>query len=390
MPVFRFTAVDAAGRPQGGDLDAASMDEARRQLAARGWTQIELVSPAAVPVAVGGQPIVGAVATLAGSERPLTGGLQALAAEATSPRVRRALLDLSRRVAAGESLETALANADSGVPPALAAVVQAGQRSGQLPLALARYVDLVREGQELQRTLWVSLTYPVLLLGGCVAVMVLLSAVVMPMFGSIFNDFGVELPSLTAAVLSLSHAVNGYWPWLLLAAASLAVVLYGIFRWTFSAAVRSRILDYIPLIGPLHQNFAVARLCRMLSLLVAGRTPLPEALRLSGSAANPALAASAERIARGVEAGLPPEEAARHVGGLPTWIKPILRWHDRGPAFSEALDAAADLCITRSQSQITLATIVAEPAVIVFIGLTVGLSVISLFLPLVKLLNELS
>lgn len=388
MPRFQFTAVDAAGRPQAGEIEASSLDAARQQLLGQGLRSVQL-SVGARPISGRVSGVTESVASVAATGLPLAGGLSALAAEATSPRVRRALQDLSQRVAAGESLEAALQQTPA-IPGALAAVVRAGQRVGQLPLALARYVDLVREAQELQRTLLVSLTYPCLLLCGCFAVFVLLATIVMPMYSVIFNDFGIQLPSMTVAVLELSNILRRYWPWLLLGMVLLIGLGYAGIRATFPPAARSQAAHLIPLLGPMRENFAAARFCRMLSLLVSGQTPLPEAIRLAGAAAGPGLAAGGERLAMEVEAGIPPGEAALQTGVLPRWITPILRWHDRGPAFCEALDAAADVCIARSQSQITLATIATEPAVIVFIGLTIGLSVLSILMPLVKLLNELS
>ncbi|MFV0443108.1 MAG: type II secretion system F family protein, partial [Planctomycetaceae bacterium] len=127
-----------------------------------------------------------------------------------------------------------------------------------------------------------------------------------------------------------------------------------------------------------------------LALLVDGATPFPESLRLAGGAANVGIAAAANQLADDVSAGLDPVDAALQNTTWPRWMVPIFRWHDRGPAFAEALETAADLCVTQSHEQLSLAMFVTEPAVIMGIAFTVGYVVISLFLPLVKLLNELS
>lgn len=397
MPQFRFTAVDARGQPQSGRCDGLSVEAARSQLTERGLTVLELQpldeTIAATPkhVAAADRVELGtALAAAAETGRPIAAGLEALAAEATSARTRQVLLDLSRRVTAGESLDAALEAQQGRLPDAMPAVIRAGQRVGRLPLALLRYVDLERESRELQRSLWVSLLYPLVLMIGCLAILLLLAVYVIPMFDAIFVDFSVELPRLTTAVLGLSQLTRQFWSTLLVAGAALLIGGYFAIRLLVPAAVRSTLLDLIPLFGWMRRNFAIARFARLLALLMDGATPFPEAVRLAGAAANPGLEAAADRLAGAVESGIAPEEAAQDSSAWPRWLVPVFRWHDRGPAFSEALETAADLCVTRSQEQMTLATLVMEPAVIVCVALTIGGVVVSLFLPLVKLLNELS
>jgi type II secretory pathway component PulF len=398
MPLCRYTAVDASGQKLVGEVDALTVDEAQRRLQVQGLSAVDLTlesPPSASPVAPGGgvgdpAAVAEAVSVALSSGLPLAAGLRALSAEAGSSRLQSTLRDLSDRVAAGESLDAAITHANGRLSPTLAAVLRAGQRSGRLPLALTRYVDLARESREQRRNLWVGLIYPLALLAGCALILTLLVGFVVPMFAEMFDDFAIELPAATAFVVTASRFVRQYWGWMLVALAAPVISGAVVLRAGVSPAVRSLLLDQIPVYGWMRRNFALARFCRMLAILVDGQTPFPEALRLAGAAASAGIQSGSERLADDIEAGLAPEEAARRILIFPRWIVPLLRWHDRGPAFSEALEGAANLCISRSEAQLTLAVLIAEPAIIVSIALTIGFTIICLFLPTFTLLNELS
>lgn len=317
-------------------------------------------------------------------------GLRALAAETSSRRVRGALEELSRRVAAGEPLAAAVSGPQAGIPTTLAAVIRAGQRCGRLPGALSGYLDLLREERDLRQSLWAGLAYPIILMFCSLVIVVSVACIIMPSFDAMFADFGVELPDITRYTLTVASILRNFGWWLLLGAVLIIVALWGVVRVVLPAEIRSQLVDLLPVVGSARQNLALARFCRLLALLVGGETPLPEALRLAGSGSNAGLSAAADVLANHIEAGAAPGEAVLRLPQFPRWLAPLLRWHDRGPAFVEALDSAADLCIARSRSELTLITLIAEPAVIVLVALTVGFSIVSVFMPLMKLLNELS
>ncbi|MFV0443109.1 MAG: type II secretion system F family protein, partial [Planctomycetaceae bacterium] len=347
MTQFRYTAVDAAGQSLTGLCSGVSIQDVQQQLAARGLSatdiQPELAASRTDPL-----ELAGGLANVTETGQPLAIGLLALAEESTSPRIRRVLQRLSERVAAGESLDTAIESSAHPLPQALPAVIRVGLRSGRLPQALLRYVDLVRESRELNRSLWVGLLHPLLLLVGSLAILILLGVFVIPIFDGILQGFDVELPSLTMSVLWLSRLLNQNWLTLLVTVTTLLLGSYAAIQFLIPAPVHSQLLDLVPILGWMRQNFAMARFSRMLALLIDGATPFPEALRLAGGAANVGIAAAANQLADDVSAGLDPVDAAHQNTAWPRWMVPIFRWHDRGPAFAEALETAADLCVTQS------------------------------------------
>src|SRR5947208_1968212 len=81
----------------------------------------------------------------------------------------------------------------------------AGVRSGDLGHVLGQFVRTEGVGAELRRTMWLSLAYPLLLLGSAAALLVFLGVSVVNRFAAIYADFGMDLPRLTVALINASR-----------------------------------------------------------------------------------------------------------------------------------------------------------------------------------------
>jgi type II secretory pathway component PulF len=136
---------------------------------------------------------------------------------------------------------------------------------------------------------------------------------------------------------------------------------------------------------------ALAEYSQLLSLLLDCKVPLPEALRLVGQGSRDAeLAAASEVIAEDVRHGSPLTDSATRRSTLPQGLRQLLRWAERPQTFSEVLRAASEMFEARARMQSAAIAPFIEPMLIVGLGLSVGFILISLFLPLMKLLNDLS
>ena len=114
-------------------------------------------------------------------------------------------------------------------------------------------------------------------------------------------------------------------------------------------------------------------------------------VRLSaGSLRDADLREACLELAVRVEAGESLTEAAADVGRFPRDLLHMFHWADRGDDFSEGLQNISDVLSAQSRVHSHTLAIVCEPAVVIGIGVIVGLTVIALFMPLVKLLNDLS
>lgn len=335
--------------------------------------------------------IAGGIGDLARSGLPLVPGLRAMREEIPSRRVRRALSLLSNRLEQGESLEAALQATGRQVPEHMRGLLEAGVRSGNLALVLEQYLIYTRAGRDMRRRMWFNLGYPVVLIVLMFALAWFMMAVIVPQFREIFEDFGVELPMITELLLFLSSLFSTNGLWIALAVLGLLVGAWLLARMLGGSPLVRRALCSIPLIGPPFRYTSLSEFCHLLGILVENHVQLPEALRMAGSGSQDSDLRQGSRLVAGeIERGESPDLAALRVNGFPRELAPVFRWSQQRDAFADALHAAGEIFGARAHVQSTLVAPVLEPVIVIGVAVAMGFMVIALFLPLIKLLNDLS
>ena len=163
----------------------------------------------------------GQLSGLASTALPMAPSLAALAEELPRGRLRRAMKELSDRLAAGMSLEQAIENQKGQIPPHLCSLVIAGARGQRLGNVLGQFSGYVEIGSELRRRLWLTLAYPLLSMAIAIAIFTFVSIIVVPQFATIFQNFGVPLPRATTAILDIAQVMTSLGPLVGLLAAAL-------------------------------------------------------------------------------------------------------------------------------------------------------------------------
>ena len=235
------------------------------------------------------------------------------------------------------------------------------------------------------------MAYPMVLILVAWLLISFLATFIVPQMRSIFLGIGVELPIITVAILSLSRVME-YLGWWSLPAAILAV--WGAWHACDSFGLerqRDWLVSRIPLYGEARRSAALGEFCRLLSLLVRYRVPLPEAIRLAAASVRDAdLREACCDLALRIEAGQSLSQAASDTGRFTRDLLHLFGWADRGEDFAEGLLTASEVLSAHSRVHSHTLAVVCDPAITVIIGGTVGLTVIALFMPLIKLLNDLS
>ena len=244
------------------------------------------------------------VAALAKAGLPLPSGLRALGQELSSGPLRGMLNSVANRVESGESIDEALTAEGPRFPAPLRGLIAAGVRSGRLAEALGRFLDLHDRGDSLRRQLKFSMIYPVILLTASFTMFIFVAVITAQGFSTIFADFGVDLPWLTMILVSVSQAVVDTGWWLVVGPIVGLVVTWVTMRLTLGTAERQRMIQRVPLVGPLSRDTALAQFCPVLALLLESDVPLDEALVLAGDASRDyGMADTARAMARDVSDG---------------------------------------------------------------------------------------
>lgn len=428
MPTYRYTCeVDAsrgqpagtpADEPAGGTIEAADQADALRQLAARGFDPSRITLAPIAPDATGtdqheaeilldepldephkdsilpGRPldggetqtVVGGLSDVMASGLPLPEGLYALADELGPGRSAGVLRYLAEQIEAGHSPADALRSAGDSLPKHLQGLIEAGMASGQLGGVLEEYVDLQREQNELRRRMWFAVTYPLVLVGLVFALLIGFGLCICPQFRDIFDDFGTSLPPMTIAVFWVFD--SGLW-WVL-AAFTAGVVLF-LFALLGPAPLWMRLCVYeVPIFGPFWRYGRLTSFARLMTLFVEQNTPLPDALRWTAAGLSDRhLIAGCREAAEYVEAGESLADALAASNAFPDSLFPLLKWGGRFGSLSAAFRFIAESVRNRARLQTDLARLAILPAATLVIG-AVAIIVISMFLPLINLIETLS
>ena len=408
MPQYQYMSSDQNGELQLGVIEAASEEAARDLLTDRGIVaeSIELTTSESAGSGRHRKPgsfrmttdehveVVGQVGHLVAAGLPLAAGLRTLSEEVPSKRLRKIFDRLSTKLDQGESLEDVLNSESGNLPEWLAAVFAAGIRSGRLPECIQHFIEFSRLRAGIRIQLLISMVYPVILLVTGVTVSAFLCQLVIPDFRSIFEGFAVDLPGITIMVLELSSLVETailYWPLTLLFVWASILAVWFLSKSVFGSAGVRRLVYQIPLLGQVFKQSALAEFAQLLALMIEARIPLPEALRLVGGAVrDPNLSEGASVAAKMIEAGDSFGDLRGVVCEIPDELLRIPGWGSNDSSLVESLRVSSE--VFSSQSEISgrsLAGMV-TPATVLVAGGMIGLTVIGLFLPLIKLLNDLS
>jgi type IV pilus assembly protein PilC len=323
---------------------------------------------------------------------PMVEALRLLANESGSAATRRVLAAVATDIADGVPLSAALSARPRAFGPVVPALVRAGERSGDLVGTLRQLAEQ-REGfQSVARRARGVLAYPLLVAFLALGVVTFLLTFIVPKWLTLYKELGVEqLPAPTRVLQLLGRGL----PWFLLALIVSFIVWLVIFL-VYRRTTRGRlVLDYwslgTPIVGRINLNLALARVCSMLGLLLRRGVALPEGLRLAAAASgNMVLAAALRRGERAVAEGWRLADGLRESRVLPESFVWRISVAESSGEVADALSRMGKFYQEISQESARTLQGTMEPILVVLLGFMVSFIVISIFLPLLGIVQALS
>src|ERR1700736_2196975 len=278
MSTYVFKAIDLAGRKSRGELDADDKQAVSDQLKQRGLIVLDIADKhssreielaflktgKASELAVFSRQL----ATMITSGMSILRALYVLEEQTEGKFLKETIVAVRKDVEAGLSLSDSMARHPKVFNPLFVAMTQAGEMGGLLEDSLLRVADQLEKDASLRRQIRSAMIYPILVITFAVGVMMALVAFLVPVFESVFKQFGGELPAITKVSVGLSHMVTGYW-WLMFL--SFGAVVAAFIKWkktTWGRPQWDRFRLRVPMkIGTIVQQIAVARWSRTLASL---------------------------------------------------------------------------------------------------------------------------
>jgi type IV pilus assembly protein PilC len=323
--------------------------------------------------------------TLIRAGLPILGSLQMLGKIQKNATFAGQLEDVASRVKTGEALSAAF-EAQSVFPLMYTTTLLAGERSGNLPEVLDRYVSFQKVALALRKKLIGSLIYPAVLLVLVCALLIFMFTVVVPQFALLYDQLGNKLPALTMALLTFGTWMRNNILWLALVVATIVVVLYR-FSLTergkdFADGVRIR----LPILGKIWLKYQVALFARTLSTLLTGGLPLVPSLETASRSISSRRVSRAVQTSVGtVREGKSLADSLAKTGVFPDLATEMITVGEQTGALPQMLNSMSEFFENDVATALAAALALIEPAILIVMGVVVVFILISLYLPIFSL-----
>ena len=295
------------------------------------------------------------------------------------------LEDVAARVKTGEALSAAF-EAQSGFPLMYTTTLLAGERSGNLPEVLDRYVSFQKVALALRKKLIGSLIYPTVLITLVCALLIFMFTVVVPQFAQLYDQLGNKLPALTMALLTFGTWLRHNILWMALILVATAVALYRFILTErgkdFADGVRIR----LPILGKIWLKYQVALFARTLSTLLTGGLPLVPSLETASRSISSRRVSRAVQTSVGtVREGKSLADSLAKTGIFPDLATEMITVGEQTGALPQMLNSMSEFFEEDVATALAAALALIEPAILIVMGVVVVFILISLYLPIFSL-----
>ena len=331
------------------------------------------------------------LSTMISSGIPLLESMEILQEQASDPGFKLTLDKVIDRVRSGSDFSSALGE-HKIFTKIYVNMIKAGEASGQLDTILSRLADYMENIEELKREIKAAMTYPVISLLLILGITVFLVVGIVPKFEAIFDQLGMkDLPPPTRILLLMSRALreHAFIVVGVLIAICIAFVMYirtkmGQWQWHW-------FLLHMPVFGPLFRKVAISRFSRTFATLIQSGVPMLGALDIVASTAGNILVEDAvlkakDAVTRGETLGDP--LAATRV--FPPMVTRMIAIGEKTGALEKLLMKIAEFYDQEVRATVKGLTSLIEPLMVGTMGLIVGFIVLSIFLPIIKIQQQLS
>jgi type IV pilus assembly protein PilC len=328
--------------------------------------------------------------TMINAGLPMVQCLDILSAQADKPQFKKIVSTVTSDVEGGATLAEAL-----GKHPVFSQLyvnmVEAGEAGGILDQILNRLAVYLEKAEALQRKVKSAMTYPTVVAVVALGATTFMLMFIIPTFARMFTDFGGQLPLPTKIVLGLSNFLRSQWYVLALSVGG-AVFAFKRFYATDAGKMKiDTIALKVPVLGAVLRKAAIARFTRTLGTLVSSGVPILAGLDITArTAGNKVVEKAIYSTRESISQGDTIAEPLRQSGVFPPMVTQMIGVGEQTGALDEMLEKIASFYDSEVDTAVEQLTSIIEPVMIVIMGVIVGGMLISMYLPMFKLINVIS
>lgn len=297
-----------------------------------------------------------------------------------------AIRETKTAVQKGSTLAGAMKEHPKVFPSMLVNMIEAGEVSGSLEVALERMGTQFEKSAKLKGLVKKAMIYPIMILVVAFAVVIAMSILVVPKFAEMFESMGTEMPAMTAAIVNFSDFILHKWYFVILIVAVLVILIQLFAKSENGQAFFGRLSIKLPIFGKLVVKSTSASFARTISTLIGAGVPLSEALEITARSMKNILFKRALRDAKQqVEQGSNLSEPLEACGLFPPMISQMVRIGEETGNVDGMLVKAADYYEEEVEIATGSLTSMIEPLIIVVLGVIVAFLVLALYMPMMSM-----
>ena len=399
MAAFAYSAINAEGLELDGEIHAPDPQAAREQLRVRGLlperleelpasgedsarTVFKKVKPKTLQI------FSRQFATMIEAGLNVVQALVILEEQSDDAYFASVVRELRADVEGGMLLSEAMNRHPKIFERPFVSMVEAGEAAGILDEVLDRVALHIEKSTQIKRRVKGAMLYPIMVMSFATLVLVGLLLFLVPVFVHIFSQLGGDLPKLTQYVVNVSDLLKHRW---YIIFPAFFGSLWGFFKWKKTEAGRKqwdRFKLRVPKIGPVVLKVTMARFSRTLSTLVAAGVDIIQALEITGQTAGNWVVESALADVRAkVHQGVPIAQPLIENDVFPPMVSQMVKIGEETGELEKMLGKIADFYEDEVDAAIQTLTSIIEPLMMILVGMMVGVIVISMYLPMFKMLS---
>ena len=325
-------------------------------------------------------------ATMIDAGLPLVQCLEILASQQVNNAFKEILLKVKGDVEAGSTFAEALRKHPRVFNDLFCNLVAAGEAGGILDTILNRLAAYIEKTMNLKKKVKGALVYPSVVLSIALIVVAGLLLFVIPVFQKMFADMGGTLPAFTQLIIFLSDVARRYFIFFAGALVALGFVFVRWYRTEKGRTIVDDLLLRIPVIGPLIKKVAIAKFTRTLGTMLSSGVPIMEGLDIvARTSGNKTIERAILKTKASIGEGKTIAEPLGASRIFPAMVVQMISVGESTGALDSMLSKIADFYDDEVDAAVSALTSLIEPALMVFLGVTVGGLVIAMYLPIFQM-----
>ena len=409
MAVFQFEAMNNQGQTIRDEIEANSTEDAIAKIRAQGFfpTNVREKGGRRKTTATGAKKkgsgfVIGGVSssqltqftrqlsTLQDAGLPIVRSLKILATQMKPCALKNIVDAVAEDVEGGSTLSEAMAKHPKAFDKLYVNMVRAGEAGGVLDTILQRLADFREKAQRLKKRIIGAMIYPAVMVTIAGSILSGIMVFIIPKFEQMFMEMEVELPGMTIMLIKMSSFMQNQWYMLPLGPAA----AFAIYKIMAKVPAGKYAMDYmkfrLPVFGPIINKSTVSRFARTLGTLIASGVPILEALNIvRDTAGNELMSRAIANVHDSIREGESIAEPLRQAKVCDEMVINMIDVGEETGDLDKMLMKVADNYDEEVDVAVEGMTTLIEPFMIVFLGGAVGTIVISLFMPLIKLMGSM-